>query len=191
MVNHLKKASGEIWLKLCEKNNKTTIKKTTKMRTKVRNKKLILRLRKHTSKGFPIKTTSSRVYLRVILHEYTCLIHKPRSREDYLILLYMVIVNLIQFALHLVQIPDFIIGKCPYQQHSRASSMLYGWCETGGWCSFTNSSPYIDPPIWSKDFELWFVRPKGFISLPYCLVFVCLGSLGPFDIALLPQKCFL
>ena len=51
--------------------------------------------------------------------------------------------------------------------------MPYGWCDTGGCSSFINSSLHIDPPIWTKDFELWFVSLKDFIPLLCCPVFVC------------------
>ena len=37
---------------------------------------------------------------------------------------YALMAGLIQFALHLVQIPDFAIGKSPLH-HNWASSMLY------------------------------------------------------------------
>ena len=66
--------------------------------------------------------------------------------------------------------------------------MLYDWYDTGG---FTNTSPYIDPPIRLKDFELWLVSLKDFIPLFYCPVFVCLILLEPFDIVLLSQQRFL
>ena len=69
--------------------------------------------------------------------------------------------------------------------------MLYGWWDTGCCCSFTNSSPHIDPPIWPKDFKCWFVSPKDFIPLRYCPVFVHLSHLELFDIVLLPQQWFL
>ena len=98
--------------------------------------------------------------------------------------------SLIQFALLLVKLPDFAIGKSP-PQHNRFSSMLYGWCDTGGCSSFATSSLLINLPIWLKDFELWFVSPKNFIPLLYCPVFVHLGSLEPIDIVLLPQRWFL
>ena len=42
---------------------------------------------------------------------------------------FALIASLIQFALHLVQILDLAIGKSP-QHDNRASSMLYGWCDT-------------------------------------------------------------
>ena len=64
-------------------------------------------------------------------------------------------------------IPNFATDKSP-PQHNRASSMLFGWCDTGGCSTFTNSSPHIDPPIWPTDFELWFISPKNFIPLLYC-----------------------
>ena len=43
-------------------------------------------------------------------------------------------------------------------------------------------------PFWPKDFELWFITPKDFIPLLYWPVFVRLGLLRPFDIALFPQR---
>ena len=69
--------------------------------------------------------------------------------------------------------------------------MLYGWYDAGGCRSFTNSLPHIDPPMWAKDFKLWFVSPKDFITLLYCPVFVHLGKLEPFEIILLPQQWLL
>ena len=81
---------------------------------------------------------------------------------------------------------------CPspsaYPQHcnclpqNRASSMLYGWCDAGTCSSFTKTLLHIDPCIHPKDFEHWFVSPKGFILLLCCLVFVSLGPLESFDI---------
>ena len=51
-------------------------------------------------------------FLVIILHEYKSLMtHKLRSRWDCMMLQYTVIACLIQFALHLVQIPEFAIGK--------------------------------------------------------------------------------
>ena len=85
---------------------------------------------------------------------------------------YAVIAGLIQFAFHLMQISDNC-QKPPH--HNRTSSILYGWCDTGDGTSFNNSSPYLDPPIWVKDFEIWFVSPKVFIPLLCCSVFVRLG----------------
>ena len=118
----------------------------------------------------------------IILHDYKSLTHKLCSRRDCVMLLYTVIVVLIQFALHLVQIPNLTICKSP-PHHNRTSS---SWCNTGGCSSFTNSSPHIDPPIYHKDFKLWFVNPKDFVPLLDCSVFVRLGPLEPFDRVLLP-----
>ena len=47
--------------------------------------------------------------------------------------------------------------------------------------------PNVNPPIWSKDFELWLISPKDFITPLYCPVFVRLGLLEPFDNILLQQ----
>ena len=118
----------------------------------------------------PLAVFTSMLWV-IILHEFKSLSHKSHSRWDCMILQYAVIAGLIQFALHLVQIPDFAVGKCP-TPHNRASSMFYGWCDTVGCCSFTNSLLHIDPPISLKDFELWYVSPKDFIPLLYCSVFV-------------------
>ena len=107
-----------------------------------------------------------------------------------MMLQYIVIAVLIQFAFHLVQIPDFAIGKS-LPHHNRASCMLYVWCDTGGCSSFTNSLLHIDLPISPKGFELSFINPKDFIPLLYSPVLVCLGPLKPFDIVLLPQQWFL
>ena len=85
----------------------------------------------------------------IILHEYRSLTHKPRSCWDRVMLQFVVIAGLFQFV--------------PF--HHRASSMLYGWCDARICSSFTNSSLHIDPPIWAKDFELWFISPKDFIPL--------------------------
>ena len=93
-----------------------------------------------------------------------------------------VIGGLIQFALNLVQI---------FQHHNKTCSILYGWCDTEGYSSFTNCSLHIDPPIWAKDFELLFVSPKDFIPLFCCPIFARLGPPEPFDIVLLPQQWFL
>ena len=81
---------------------------------------------------------------------------------------------------------DFSIGKSPLH-HKRASSMLYGWCDKEACSSFHNSSPHISPPIWAKDFELWFVSLNDFVPLLYYPVFVHLGSLKPFDTVFLYQ----
>ena len=94
-----------------------------------------------------------------------------------------------------MQIFDFGICKSPpthtHTHHSRSSFMFYGWWDTDGCSSFTNSSLHVNPRIWPKDFELWFVRPKDFIPMVYFPVFVLLVSLEDFDIVLLPQNCFL
>ena len=128
----------------------------------------------------------------IILHEYRSSSLKLCWRWDHVILKYAVIVVLIQFALHLVQIPHFRIGKSSLH-HNRASSMFYGWCDIGGCCSFTNSSLPRDPPIWLKDFNLWFISLEDFIPPLYCPVFVCLLTLfyflnSGFLTAILPYR---
>ena len=67
----------------------------------------------------------------IILREYKSLTHKMHSRRDRVILQYAVIAGLIQFALHLVQTPDFAYGKRP-PYHNKAFSTVYDWCDTGG-----------------------------------------------------------
>ena len=56
--------------------------------------------------------------------------------------------------------------KSPYQRNNKASSKLYAWYGLQLFHQlFTTHRP---PPIWSKDFELWFVSSKDFIPLFYC-----------------------
>ena len=76
----------------------------------------------------------------IILHQYKSFSHKLIRLNQY-----AVIAGLIQLTLHLVQIPYFTIGKCP-PHYNRTSSMLYGWCDTGGCSSFSNSLPHIFNP---------------------------------------------
>ena len=126
----------------------------------------------------------------IIMHEYKFLTHKPLpSKLDHVMLQYTVIASLIKFAIHLVQIHNFAIGKSS-QHQNRASSMLYNWYDTMGCSSFPDSSSLLGLPIWLNDFELWLIGPKDFIPLLFCPVFVPLGQLEPFDIVLLPQQCF-
>ena len=73
-------------------------------------------------------TEFTSVLLVTILHEYKSLNYKKLSRWDREMLQYTVIAGLIQFALFLVQIFDFAIGKSPF---ITAFSLLYGLCNTG------------------------------------------------------------
>ena len=116
----------------------------------------------------------------IILHEYKFLTHKPHSRSDGVILQYAMIAGLIQFALLLEQIPDFVIGKSP-KHHNRA--MLYGWCGIGGCSYFPNTSPLI----WPKVFNIWFFRLKDFIPL----LFFVLSLYALDDWSFLTLFCFL
>ena len=101
----------------------------------------------------PLEKFTSKLWF-IILHEYKYLTHKPpRSRWDRIMLQYSVIVGLIQFAFHLVHIPDFSIDKSSLH-HKRAFSMLYGWCDTRDCSSINNSLLHIDPPISPKYLEL-------------------------------------
>ena len=94
--------------------------------------------------------------------------------------------SLIQFALHLVQIPNFAINKTP-SYRDRTSSMLYSLCDMWGFSSFTNSLPHIYPPTGPKNFELWFISQKDSIPLLNSSVFLWLGLLEPSNIVLFPQ----
>ena len=98
------------------------------------------------------------------------------SKWDGVMQQFAVIAN--QFAVHLA----FQLARAPphthtHIHHNRASSMLYGWYDTGGCSSFPNSSLHIDLPIWPKDFELCSLNPNDFIPLLYCPVFVCFLTL--------------
>ena len=123
----------------------------------------------------------------IILHKNKSLTYKPPSRWDRVILQDAVIAGLNHFAITLVQIPEFAVHEShTHTLHNEDFTMLNSWCNTGGCNSFSNSSQHIDPTIWAKDFELWFVSQKDFIPLLYCQFFVCLGPLMPFDIVLVP-----
>ena len=126
----------------------------------------------------------------IILHENKSLTYKPHSRWDHVMLQDAPIASLILFAFHLKQIPDFAINKGITTTTTEPLPCFMFGVIRGGCSSFTHSSLHIDPPIWAKDFKLWFISPKNFIPLLYCPVFVHLDPLEPFDILLLPQQRF-
>ena len=73
----------------------------------------------------------------IILYEYKSLTYKLHYKLDCVMLQYAVIASLIQFALHLMQIPDFAIGKSPPKLQQ---SLLHGLqLDTEGCSSFINS----------------------------------------------------
>ena len=106
--------------------------------------------------------------LVIILHEYKLLTHKPNSKWDHLMLHYGMIAGLIQFALYLVQIPDFTIGNQP-PNTIRESCPCFMIDLIQEVAALSPTLPYTDPPIWPKDFELWFVSPKKTAILLYRL----------------------
>ena len=59
-----------------------------------------------------------------ILHQYRSLTHKLRSRWNRVLLQYVIVVDLIQFAHHLMQILNFAI-------RNRVFSLHYDWYHTG------------------------------------------------------------
>ena len=108
--------------------------------------------------------------------------------------------SLWQYAIHLVQIPNFVIGRSFCIITEPRPYFMVGLIQ-GGCSSFTNSSQHIEP-IWPQDLKLWFISPKDFIPLLKWVklhkdwtidypVFVQLDPLKPFDIVLLPQQWFL
>ena len=115
--------------------------------------------------SFIYYTERTRMLWVIILHENKSLTHKPRSRGDQERLQYAVIVRLIQFAPHLVQIPDFAMSN---PSHTITESPQFFTVDViqAGCSSFTNSSLHIKPSVWPKDFEFWFVSPKYFNSTP-------------------------
>ena len=79
----------------------------------------------------------------IILNKYKSLTHKPHSRWDCIMPWYVMIASPIQFVLHLDKCPTWQLTKAS-PRHNRASSMLYGWCNTGGCSSFSNILLHID-----------------------------------------------
>ena len=77
--------------------------------------------------------TSLKLVDKFTNHKPLC--QMPRSRWDHVTLQYTVIAGLIQFTLHLAQILDSQLVK-KKQYHDRASSVLFGWCDTGVCNSF-------------------------------------------------------
>ena len=69
--------------------------------------------------------------LVIILHDNKSLSHMLRSGWDRMIFQNTVKAGLTHFAIHQEQISDYSIGKIPLH-HNRPSSILYGWCDTGG-----------------------------------------------------------
>ena len=94
---------------------------------------------------------------------------------------YVVIAGLIQFAFHLVQILDIEISKRP-QHHNSASSMLYGWCDTGSCSSFLNSLLHIDSTLGHQSKRLYSTAKLSSLCAPW---------LTHSKIVLLPQQWFL
>ena len=76
---------------------------------------------------------------------------------------YSVIARLIQFSFYQEQIPD--LQQTKSLNTIIAHPLLYRCCNTGDSSSFTNFTSHVDPAIWAKDFELWFVSAKEFFLL--------------------------
>ena len=106
-----------------------------------------------------------------------------------MILQYAMIVCLLHFALHLLKILDFTIGKSPLTITAPPPCFMFGVIQDSS--SFIHSLQQRDTPIWLNFFGLEFVKPKDFTPIAYCPVFVGLGPLEPFDIVLQPQQWFL
>ena len=94
------------------------------------------------------------------MHENKSLTHELRSRWDRVMLQYAVMAGLIQFALPLVQISDFAIGKNP-PHHNRASSMFYGWCDKEGLVLFHQLFAAHRPSYLSQRFRTLIRQSKG------------------------------
>ena len=113
----------------------------------------------------------------IIWHDYKSLIYKLRSKWNLMMLQYVLIAGLIQFAILLVRILDLSIEKV--QKTITVLSPCFMVCVIlgGGCSSLNNCSLHIDSPIWAKDFEIWFVSPKDIIPLLCSPIFMCLGPL--------------
>ena len=59
-----------------------------------------------------------------------------------------------------------------------ANPWLCNWQKAPTPHSFTNSSQHINPPIWPKDFKLWFISPMDYIPLLCLLILFCFFKSG-------------
>ena len=128
----------------------------------------------------------------VVLHEYESLTRKSCSKWDYAMLQHAVIASLIQFAFTWCKSPTLKVAKASRTMTKLPPCFMVGVIQGVAALSPTlhcTQTLLFDPKI--LNFELWFFSPKDFIPLFYCLVFVHLGPLEPFDIVLLPQQWFL
>ena len=118
----------------------------------------------------------------IILHGYKSLNLKLHFRWDHVILQYAVTPSLIQFALHLVQIHNFAIGKSPL-------ALQLVWYR--GLQLFHQFFAAYRPSYLNQRFWSLIRQSKYFIRLLYCPVFVHLGSLEIFPPAVIswPQFC--
>ena len=95
---------------------------------------------------------------------------------------YAVIVRPIQFALHLVQIPDFVIGKSlPPRRHNRAPSMLYSWCDEWGRMQLFHQPLAAHRPSYlTQRFQTLIHQSKGHYSTALLLNLFVLWHTGAF-----------
>ena len=114
----------------------------------------------------------------IILQEYKSLTYKPWShlecslwvKDLYLMLQYDVIAGLIQFALHLVQIPQLCNWQPPTHTHPHTHTLCFTVCVIQG-------VPALSPTFHCT---YLFICPKDFIPLLYCALFVCHWPTGAF-----------
>ena len=113
----------------------------------------------------------------IILHEYKPLTHTPRSCWDRVMLQYAMIASLIQFAILLMQIPDFPIGKNTpnYKKNYALWLVWYGVAAILPTLCHTQTLLF-DPKISNFDSSV----QRTFFPPLFCPVFVHLGSMEPF-----------
>ena len=111
----------------------------------------------------------------IILHEYKFLIHKLRSWWDPVLQQYALRVGLIQFILHQVQIPTLQLATPPH--HNRASSMVYGWCDSDDCSSFINPFVAQRPSYMNQRFR---TDSSVQMTLFHCSIIQSLYAIGIF-----------
>ena len=119
----------------------------------------------------------------IILLENKFLTHELRSRWDRVVLRDAVIAGLIQFVLHLIQIPNFAIHDSPTPEESFLHALWFVWYT----CLhlFHQLFAAYRPSYLTQRFRTLIRLSKGLL---YCSVF---ARLKLFDTVLLPQLWFL
>ena len=118
----------------------------------------------HSAFNGPLAEFTNMLWV-IILHEYKYLTHKSHSRWDHVMLQYAVIASLIQFAFHLMQIPNLAIGKSPLPITQPPPSFMIGVIQGVAALSTIHTQTFlVDQKILTLNSQ-----PKGLCSTALCV----------------------